>query len=126
MARYRQDHHDRMDERRGMDRYERRRRHDSRDERRGMERYEDRRHEDREHRSERRRHRSHENDSWVTGNDPRIGRNDFAGMPRDVHMRDYPRSRRHPGGRLDDSMREIDSIQTGSERDLERYLSNQK
>lgn len=89
-------------------------RKDREDESRGMERYESRRHE----RSERR--------GFVEGHDPSIGRNDFAGLPRDVVMQEYPRNRMSPGSRLDDTMSEIDAIQSDSERQLERHLSHQK
>lgn len=87
--------------------------------------------EDREHesrgmkRAERRMH-GDRGGSFVEGRDPAIGRNDFAGLPRETIMEEYPRNRMMPGSRLDDTMSEIDAIQSDSERQLERYLSHQK
>ena len=63
---------------------------------------------------------------WVSGHDPKVGRSDFAGMPKEVHMRDFPKSRENAGGYLDDSITEIDDIQQGSEKMVKRHLSNQK
>jgi hypothetical protein len=63
---------------------------------------------------------------FVTGHEPSVGRNDFAGLPRDEVMEEYPRNRMMPGSRLDDTMSEIDAIQTDSEGQLESHLSHQK
>lgn len=63
---------------------------------------------------------------FITGHDPEVGRDDFAGMPPELVMSSYPPNRMHPGGRLDDTMSEIDAIQTDSERQIESRLSHQK
>lgn len=87
---------------------------DRRDESRGMKRYE-----------RERRHASSHKD-FVTGHDPEIGRDDFAGMPRDVVMEKYPPNRARRGGYLDDTISEIDAIQVDSDHQVESKLSHQK
>lgn len=94
-------------------------RKDKEDESRGMRRHE-RAHHEREHRKEGG-HRS-----FVTGQDPEVGRNDFSGLPRDCVMEAYPSNRARRGGYLDDTMEGIDAIQTDSESATDRHLSNQK
>ena len=90
-------------------------RKDRRDESRGMKRYECSHHEG-EHR-----HRS-----FVTGHDPEVGRDDFAGMPKETVMASYPPNRARRGGYLDDTMSEIDAIQVDSDHQVEAHLSHQK
>lgn len=63
---------------------------------------------------------------FVTGHYPGIGRNDFAGMPRETVMDSYPPTRMRRGAYLDDSMAEIDAIQVDSEHQVESNLSHQK
>lgn len=65
-------------------------------------------------------------EGFVTGHDEMVGRHDFAGLPRELVIKLYPASHMHPGGALDDTMSDIDSIQSGSGRDVNRHLSNQK
>lgn len=91
---YHQTHKDRMDESRGMKKYEEKM-HDM-------------------------------SGSFVEGNDPEIGRDSFAGMPSNSMMKMYPKNKMRKGGSLDDSMRNIDAIQTDSEDQIMRHLSNQK
>ena len=92
-------------------------RKDREDESRGMERYEKRKHERRERDNY---------GSFVDGHDPAIGRGDFANLPQDKIVRQFPRNRMYPGGRLDDSITGIDAIQSDSEGEVMRHLSNQK
>jgi hypothetical protein len=63
---------------------------------------------------------------FVTGHDPKIGRNDYAGLPQDKVMEEYPKNRMRRGAYLDDSMSEIDAIQVDSEHQVESNLSHQK
>jgi hypothetical protein len=64
--------------------------------------------------------------SFVDGHDEAIGRNDTAGMPREVVMKEYPRSRMLRGGKLDDSITGIDDVISHSEGKADKYISNQK
>lgn len=63
---------------------------------------------------------------FVTGHDEHIGRGDYAGMPRDVRMEEYPPYRRSEDGMIDDTMVGIDEVCTKSEGKRSKYLSNQK
>ena len=65
-------------------------------------------------------------DSFVTGNDPMVGRGDYANLPQQVMMKQYPRSPELRGGYLDDSMNGIDEINSYSERQADRFRSYQK
>lgn len=63
---------------------------------------------------------------WITGHDPHIGKSDPAGLPQDKVMEQYPRSRSYSGGDLDDTMEDIDRIDSGSEGKMNKYRSYQK
>lgn len=63
---------------------------------------------------------------FATGHDEHIGRGDYAGMPKEVKMEQYPPCRNYPGGELDDTMTDIDEIASMSERKASKYRSNQK
>lgn len=63
---------------------------------------------------------------FVTGHDEHIGKGDFAGMPKEVEMEQYPPCRNYKGGMLDDTMSGIDDVNTMSERTTSKYISNQK
>lgn len=63
---------------------------------------------------------------FVEGHEPGVGKGDFANLPREVVMKEYPRNRMHPGARLDDTISDIDAIQSDSVSELQRRLSNQK
>jgi hypothetical protein len=47
-------------------------------------------------------------------------------MPPEVKMQMYPKSHEMKGGNLDDTMSDIDAIQSGSEGRIRSHLSNQK
>lgn len=79
----------------------------------------------REEREERYERRGYGRD-FVTGHDPMVGRDSHAGLPDQLVMEEYPRNKMMKGGRLDDTMSEIDAIQTDSERQVQRRLSHQK
>ena len=63
---------------------------------------------------------------FVTGHDPEVGRHDFAGMPKETVMSLYPPNKARRGSYLDDSISEIDAIQTDSDYQVESQLSHQK
>lgn len=65
-------------------------------------------------------------ENFVTGHDSMVGRDSHAGLPDQKVMKEYPRNKMMPGSRLDDTMSEIDAIQTDSERQIQRRLSHQK
>lgn len=65
-------------------------------------------------------------DSFVTGNDPMVGRGSYANLPDQVMMKQYPRSPELRGGYLDDSMDGIDEINAYGERQADRFRSYQK
>jgi len=63
----------------------------------------------------------------IEGHEPSIGRNDFAGMPKDVYMEKYPQSTRlTTDERIDDSMSDIDNVDGRAQGKRSKYLSNQK
>lgn len=62
----------------------------------------------------------------IEGKDEMIGRNDHAGMPKDVYMESYPKSTRLPmNENIDDSMSEIDMVDGRANGKRNRYRSNQ-
>lgn len=63
---------------------------------------------------------------FATGNNPSIGRNDVAGLPKECVQTTYPKSKNYRGGYLDDTMNDIDRIDSGSEGMVTRNPSNQK
>lgn len=63
---------------------------------------------------------------FIEGHDESIGRSDFAGMPKEVVMREYPKTRGMKDEMIDDTMSDIDGIENESEGKRRRYLSNQK
>lgn len=63
---------------------------------------------------------------FITGHDEHIGKGDFAGMPKDVKMEQYPPCKNYRGGALDDTMSGIDEVASMSEGKASKYLSNQK
>lgn len=65
--------------------------------------------------------------SRIEGHEEGIGKSDFAGMPKDVYMAEYPKSTRLTMNEgIDDSMSDIDSVDERAEGKRRRYLSNQK
>jgi len=63
---------------------------------------------------------------FVEGHDESIGRGDFANMPSELMMREYPKSRMRREGELDDTMSDIDDVQGQAEMKRGRFISNQK
>lgn len=63
---------------------------------------------------------------FVTGNDPSIGRNDVAGLPKECVQEMYPKSPQWPGDTINDSMTGVDQVQREGEGMRKRYISNQK
>jgi hypothetical protein len=63
---------------------------------------------------------------FATGHDERIGRSDFANLPQQTYMKEYPLSRQDKGGMLDDTIDDIDSIQDFAEGQRSKYVSYQK
>lgn len=63
---------------------------------------------------------------FVTGNDPSIGRNDVAGLPKECVQEMYPKSPQWPGDYINDSISGIDQVQKEGEGMRKRYISNQK
>jgi len=63
---------------------------------------------------------------FVEGNDPSIGRGEFAGLPKDVKMESYPRVGYGRADYLNDSIEGIDDIVEDSVRQRDRHVSNQK
>jgi|APGre2960657404_1045060.scaffolds.fasta_scaffold00118_8 hypothetical protein len=64
--------------------------------------------------------------SFVTGNDPMVGRGDYANLPQNVVMAQYPRSPELRGGYLDDSMSGIDEINAYGAHQADKFQSYQK
>lgn len=65
--------------------------------------------------------------SRIEGHDESIGKTDFAGMPKEVYMAEYPKSTRlTTDEKIDDSMTDIDDVTDRSEGKRRKYFSNQK
>lgn len=64
--------------------------------------------------------------SFATGHSEHIGRGDHAGMPQEVKMEKYPKSKTYPGGSMDDTMTGIDEVNSRAETKASKYRSNQK
>lgn len=63
----------------------------------------------------------------IEGHEVGIGRNDFAGMPKDVYVEQYPKSTRlTTDERIDDSMTDVDDVTDRAEGKRRKYISNQK
>lgn len=62
---------------------------------------------------------------FMVGKDPSIGRSDYAGLPKEIKMEEYPK-KRMADGMLDDSMVDIDRLMEKSEGKRSRYVSDQK
>jgi|GEM_PF-2856754 len=63
---------------------------------------------------------------FVEGHDEGIGKSDFAGMPTELMMKQYPKARQGRDANIDDSMSDIDSVEDQGASRRNRYLSNQK
>lgn len=63
---------------------------------------------------------------FVEGNDESIGKGEFANMPKDVYMKEYPKGRRPADGMIDDSMVDVDDIEEQAMNRRRRYWSKQK
>lgn len=64
--------------------------------------------------------------SFVTGNDPEVGRRDFAGLPQEKVMKEYPRAPELRGEYIDDSLTGIDEVNSYGEGRAARFRSYQK
>lgn len=63
----------------------------------------------------------------IEGHEEGIGKSDFAGMPKDVYMAEYPKSTRLTKNEMiDDTMSDIDSVDGRAQGKRSKYLSNQK
>ena len=63
---------------------------------------------------------------FVTGHDEGVGHGDFANLPQGTVMKEYPKSRMGRDGMLDDTITDIDGINTHSEHQRSKYVSYQK
>jgi hypothetical protein len=63
---------------------------------------------------------------FVTGHEEHVGHGQFANLPQQTVMKSYPVSRQDMGGKLDDTMDDIDSIQDFAEGQRSKYASYQK
>ena len=65
--------------------------------------------------------------SRIEGHEPGIGKSDFAGMPKEVYMSEYPKSTRLTmNENIDDSMSDIDKVDGKAQGKRSKYISNQK
>lgn len=63
----------------------------------------------------------------IEGHEPGIGKGQFANMPQDVYMNEYPKSTRlTTDERIDDSMTDVDNVTDRAEGKRRKYFSNQK
>lgn len=63
---------------------------------------------------------------FMEGHDKSIGKGEFANLPQDVKMKEYPKFRMGKARDIDDSMTDIDYIQGDSESKRDRFWSDQK
>lgn len=56
---------------------------------------------------------------------PAMGHGEFANMPKEVHMEEYPKAAKYRGGVLDDTITGIDRTNHMAESKAQRFLSNQ-
>lgn len=61
----------------------------------------------------------------IEGHEPGIGKGQFANMPQDVYMNEYPKTRLTENEGIDDTMSEIDGVVSKSEGKRRKYISNQ-
>lgn len=61
----------------------------------------------------------------IEGHEESIGKGDHAGMPKEVYMGDYPKQRLPMNEGLDDTMSEIDDVDSRAEGKRRSYRSNQ-
>ena len=64
--------------------------------------------------------------SFMTGHNPSIGKTNFAGMPDEVMMEQYPEYSNMTTNELDDTLTGIDKVCKHAETKREKYISNQK
>lgn len=64
--------------------------------------------------------------SFVTGHDESIGRGSHANMPQEVMMKDYPACATYGSSEYDDTMSNIDSVNSGSVSKARKHISYQK
>lgn len=63
----------------------------------------------------------------IEGKEENIGKGQFANLPQDVYMEEYPKSTRLTANEnIDDTMVDIDDITDRAEMKRKKYLSNQK
>lgn len=65
-------------------------------------------------------------EKFVDGHDENIGKGDYANMPKEVYMKEYPKARMGRDGELDDSIVGIDDVEDEAASKRNRYVSNQK
>lgn len=65
-------------------------------------------------------------EGFVEGHDEMVGKRDYAGMPPEVKMSLYPKSKEQRDEHIDDTMSDVDSIHSMSEGQRRKYLSTQK
>ena len=63
--------------------------------------------------------------SRIEGHDESIGKGDHAGMPKEVYMGMYPKTRLPMNEGIDDAMTEIDDVVSRGEGKRSKYKSNQ-
>ena len=63
---------------------------------------------------------------FIEGHDENIGKGEHANMPQEKMMRPYPKFKQNVDPMIDDTMSDIDSLQTRSEGKRSKYISNQK
>ncbi len=65
--------------------------------------------------------------SRIEGHEEGIGKGEFANMPKDVYMAEYPKSTRlTTNENIDDSMTDVDNVTDRAEVKRRKYISNQK
>lgn len=63
---------------------------------------------------------------FVEGKDAAVGRKDFAGMPSEKVMKEYPKYNPGVDKEIDDTIVGVDEVNSRSAKQRKKYLSDQK
>lgn len=64
--------------------------------------------------------------AFAEGHAPKVGKSNFANLPSEVVMKEYPKPSHVRPGSIDDTITGIDDVVRHGEGKISKYLSNQK
>lgn len=71
-------------------------------------------------------HKKSGHKGFVEGHDQSIGHGNFANLPQEVMMKEYPKNKMLRSGMLDDTITGIDNVISRGEVTTSKHISNQK